>query len=136
MGKRVVRLVAGGRAKSGIHRSRGLQQFADTLLACYPGGGILLVMAAPCQRLDRWKRRELEISLVGELHKALEEQRVARVKYVDYLAELPSLPAADGNVRLRQLFADYERLHESYQVALEKWLQFVLDAAGLVGTER
>jgi hypothetical protein len=85
-------------------------------------------MVAPARPIDRWQRRELEISLVGELHAAREAMRLTRVKYQDYLAELASLPAADGNLRLRQLFADYKRSQEGYQVALVNWVEFVRNA--------
>jgi hypothetical protein len=82
-------------------------------------------VATLSQTLDRWQRKALEVSLAGQLSDAREAQRLARTKYQDHLAEVSILPATDGNLRLRQLFAAHQRAQREHLAALEKWVRFV-----------
>lgn len=79
--------------------------------------------------MDAFRKREIERTLERQLRQARESWRIAARGYRDLLPEMDSLPASDGNLRLKQLYAEQERARAEFRQALDRWTGFVRDGA-------
>lgn len=79
--------------------------------------------------MDRFRKREIERSLERQLSNARETWRIASRCFRDLIPEIGSLPASDGNLRMKQLYAEQVRTQSAYRLALDRWTSFVRDGA-------
>jgi hypothetical protein len=79
--------------------------------------------------MDRFRKREIERSLESQLREARESWRIAARCYRDLIPEVAGLPPPDGNLRLRQFYAEQERAQGAFRAALDRWTSFVRDGA-------
>jgi hypothetical protein len=79
--------------------------------------------------MDRFRKREVERALERQLREARESWRIAARCYRDLIAELDSLAASDGGLRMKQLYAEQVRTLSAYRLALDRWTGFVRDGA-------
>lgn len=76
--------------------------------------------------LDAWTRRQVEQVLASELNIAGEAVRLANLHWHDLTGPHPSdAQRPDSNVEHRQALAACTRAQQAWQIAIDRWLDFV-----------
>jgi hypothetical protein len=79
--------------------------------------------------MDRFRKRDIERALERQLSDARETWRIAARCYRDLIPEIASLPTSDGQLQVRQLYAEQVRTQSAYRLALDRWTSFVRNGA-------